>query len=158
MVRLAVAALVKGLAELGGVQADVTGQPCQDRRVADVEAVAEEGFEDVVVVLGPPAVVAGELKPLPGEVRVRLRRYLRQVDLGPEPFGQRVDGPGPRLLQVIAVRSQGRLRLGPQLERPPFDLDVFARDCLRQRKLRQVAIRSDEIRVDADRDGHDGSP
>jgi hypothetical protein len=45
--------------------------------------------------------------------------------------------------------------LGPKLEGHPFDLDVLAPDGVSERKLRQVAERSDVIRVDVDLQRHD---
>ena len=42
----------------------------------------------------------------------------------------------PRLLEVVAVRPQGRVRFGPKLEGHPLDFDILTPDGLLQRKLR----------------------
>jgi hypothetical protein len=100
-----VPARVEGLAEAGRVESRVGREPAQDGGVADVEAVPEERFQDAVVVGGPGAALAGELEPLPGQVRVGLRGDGREADFNAQPLGQRVDRAGPGLLQVVAVRA-----------------------------------------------------
>jgi len=92
---------------------DVGGEFAQHRRVADVKAVAEEGFQHAVVVGRAGAVFLGELEALPRQVRVRLRRHGGQLDRHAHPPGDGVDGLPPRPPEVVSFGPQGLVGVGP---------------------------------------------
>ena len=148
--------VVEGRAERRLFEPDLAGQAGEHVGTADVEPLHEERFENAVVVLVSPAVFLRELEPLPRQVCVRLRRHRRQADRDAHPPGQRVHRLHPRPLQVLALRPERGGRLRPQLERHPLDHHVLPLHRLGQRKLRQIAERSDEVRVHADQYAHVG--
>jgi hypothetical protein len=80
-----------------------------------------------VVVVVAFAVFLGVLVALEGQVRMRLGRDWRQLDLDAHAPSQRVDRLLPGSLKVVAFGSQGRVGFGPKLERHPLDLDILPR-------------------------------
>src|SRR5204862_491743 len=81
-----------------------------------------------------------------------LGRHPWHVDRYAHPAGNGIDGLLPGPLEVVAFGPQRFMWIRPKLERHPFDLNIFSANCFLKRKLREVAKRSDIIRVNLDLD------
>jgi len=142
------------LPELLPVQSDLLRQLGEDLRITDILLFLEKRSQNTAIVFIPTPFLLRVLKSFKGQMGIRLGGDAGKYDPNSHSFCHRVYGAGPGRLQIILLRSQGRMRAGTEFKGHPLHLDILVLDGFLQRKLRQETVRSHIIGIDSNQYTH----